>query len=250
MKKRYLTIAVLLFIFPISVLAIDNDNEFVVISETTKYYKTIELDHNLEVMDISNNRISKTYEITEEEYYSSNEKDINTLSDATVVTEYKKMVTSILKSGNVFRYKNKLIWNKLPAVRSYDVIGIGFTGNVKINSNIVFTQEACATLTGCTQYTTSYPQTFENGAGTTFKLPVGNFVSLTQTIYFDVEKNTSQTIINQSIYGDYSHSVRNITLDSAKKYTVNGNQGILLNTSVKDDFDAINQAKATWSGSW
>ncbi len=250
MKKRYLIIAVLLFffIFPINVLAVDN--EFVVISETTKYYKTVEFKHNLEVMNMSHNRISKTYEITEEEYYSSNDINVSPYADTTITTEYKKMTTSILKSGSVYRYKNVLVWNKLPAVRSYDIIGIGFSRSVKLKSNIVFSQEACTTITNCTKYTSNYPQIFSNGASTTFKLPVGDYISLSQTLYFDVEKNTTETIISQSAYGDYAHAISTISLDNAKKYTVNGSQGIVLNTSIKNSYDTINQAKATWSGSW
>lgn len=254
MKKRYLIIVVLLvlLIIPIKVLAKDNDdNEFVIISETTRYYKTIELKSNLDVMALNHsNFISRTYEITEDEYNSFADNGINPLGDATITTEYKKMTTSILKSGSLYRYKNVLVWNKLPKIRSYDIIGIGFMSNVKIKSNLVFTQEACTSLTDCTKSTTNYPQKFSNGAGTTFKLPVGDFVSLTQTLYFDVEKNTLETIISQNAYGDYAHATSTISLDNAKKYTVNGSQGIVLNTSIKDSYDTINQAKATWTGSW
>lgn len=252
-KLSYVFMFICFFILPICTFALtDEETDFYTISETKKYYKTIEyLDNSSSIVTFSlNNNRSVTYEITKEEYDAvNNNNGFTTLSSTVVNTAYKEMTTSISSNGKVYRYKNVLNWKQMPATRSYDIIGIGYLGSVKASSNIYFNQRYCTSLTNCTTTTTGTIQRFQSGVGVSFQLPTGNISTLTQTLYFDVEKNTSETIVKQTAYGDYSHATSVISSSNAKKYDVSGS-GILLNTSIVDYYDEINYARVTWSGSW
>lgn len=246
-KKIMSTIVFLLILFPLKCSALNSNEQFEVIAEETKYYKVIEFLPN-NMMSYNNSTLSKTYEITEEEYEQT-ENDINPLGSAEVNTAYKKMTTSISSNGKLYRYKNVLNWKNMPATRSYDIIGIGFLGSVKVKGTVYFNQESCTTISNCTNSSTSTIQKFQAGVGASFKLPTGNISILSQMLYFDVEKNTTSTIISQAAYGDYSHAQKTISMENAKKYVVSGS-GIVLNSSIQDYYDEISVAKATWSGTW
>ena len=239
-RKLFLIITMFIFL-PFIVKAeenIEQDNN----SYITKYYKTVT--YNNIVNAFYNNSV--TTEITEEEY---NSVDTSQPKSATVETTYKKLTSSITANGNNYRYKAVLQWKIIPSVRSYDIIGIGFYQNVKVkNNNLYFNQEYCISGGSCYNSSVNYPQIFSNGAGTSFALPSGSLSSLKETLYFDVEKNTTATITSQLAASDYSHATSIISLANSKKYTVNAN-GISLN-GVSSYYDNINAAKAYWSGSW
>lgn len=219
-----------------------------VLVETTKYYKTVTFLGSDNTYILNNNKLSTTTEITEEEYNNSNTL-IRTNSSTTIETTYKKMTATITANGNYYRYKNRLVWKNIPKVRSYDIIGIGFQTSVKIKGNTYFSQNYCVVNSGCTTTTTNSPKIFANGAGTSFKIPTGDLYQLDQTFYFDVEKNTQYTIINQTINGDYAHATSSISLANSKKYTMDFDK-IELDTSVVNNYDTISSAQATWSGTW
>ena len=238
----------LMFMFILIMPIVTKAEEFKIVSEDTKYYKTITTYNEINTCNFNNN-LSLTIEVTEEEYNNANESDISLLATGYTETTYKKMTTSILSNGSYYRYKNRLVWKNMPKVRSYDIIGIGFLSTVKMKNSAIFEQYYCPENSSCVTSTSHNPQTFTNGAGTTFKLPTGTLTQLEQTYYFDVTKNTSSTLNGQTAYGDYSHATSTITLTNAKKYTV-GTTGIVLNSSVTDYYDSITKATATWSGTW
>ena len=214
-----------------------------IILENTKYYKTVTY-----LVNSSNiNNLPVTYEITEEEYNNANVNEPK--ASSTIETTYKKMTTSITQNGSYYRYKNVLLWKIAPSTRSYDIIGIGFYNSVKVKGSTHFEQYYCYTGGSCYTTTTNYPQIFSTGAGTSFLLPSGNLSSLKQTFYFDVEKNTTATIIRQLAAGDYSHATSSISQTNSKKYSVNSN-GISLNGSIVSYYDNINTATAIWEGTW
>ena len=216
--------------------------------EITKYYKTVTFLASDNTYILNNNKLSTTTEITEEEYNNSNTL-IRTNSSTPIETTFKKMTATITANGNYYRYKNRLVWKNIPKVRSYDIIGIGFQTSVKIKGNTYFSQNYCVVNSGCTTTTTNSPKIFANGAGTSFKIPTGDLYQLDQTFYFDVEKNTQYTIINQTINGDYAHATSSISLANSKKYTMDFDK-IELDTSVVNNYDTISSAQATWSGTW
>ena len=231
------------FLIPSLVFANNNDDEtYKLLSQTTKYYKTITYE------DSSSKSI--TYEITKKEFDSV---DINDLKSnpTTYETTYKSMTTSILSSGNYYRYKNVLTWKNIPSTRSYDIIGIGFNQTVKVRSNsMYFDQYYCVSGGSCSTIYEHYPQTFISGAGASFQLPSGSLNTLVQTFYFDVEKNTNNTIYSQTAYGDYSHATSTISLNNSKKYSVIHSSGIVLDSSISSYYDSIPTATAIWTGSW
>lgn len=241
----------LCFLFLPSLVWAETESDFVIVSENTKYYKTVTY-RNSQLYSLNNNVSSETFEISEVEYNSIQPDSLVLLSNYSgeVETTYKSMTTTISTNGSYYRYKVVLNWKNIPSTRSYDIIGIGFLGSVKVRNNLNFQQYYCVTSSGCTTSTTNYPQIFSSGAGTTFKLPTGNLYSLKQTLYFDVEKNTTSTIILQEAYGDYSHATSSISLTNAKKYSVVANVGISLNSSITSYYDTISVAKAGWSGTW
>lgn len=68
-------------------------------------------------------------------------------------------------------------------------------------------------------------------------------------MYFDVQKNTSSTIITQYAYGDYAHATKSVSLSKASDYMVTTG-GINHSSDSITYYDEISTARATWSGSW
>lgn len=240
MKKALILVLFLSLLIPnISYAKETNDSD--ILYQSTKYYKTV-------INKNENQIISNTMEISQQEY--DNYKQISN-PKASVETIYKKIISTISVNGNYYRYKANLNWKSIPSNRSYDILGIGFYSSVKVkNNNVYFSQNYCLTSGSCYTTYTHSPQIFNKGAGTTFHLPSGNLSSLSEEFYFDVEKNTNSTIINQMAAADHSHAIQSISLTNAKKYTVSGSAGIVLNSSITSYYDAINPAIEYWSGSW
>lgn len=239
MRKSLIALLFLFLLLP-NISKAEEITDFDTIYQQTKYFKTI---------INKNNRItSSTEEISKKEY-----DDYNTISNpkASVETVYKKITSTITANGNYYRYTANLHWKNIPSTRSYDILGIGFYSSVKVkNNNVYFSQNYCITGGSCYTTSTHSPQVFTTGAGTTFLLPSGNLSSLDEVMYFDVAKNTNLTIINQMAAADHSHAIQSISLTNAKKYTVSGSAGIVLNSSITSYYDAISPAIQYWSGSW
>lgn len=249
MKKIFIGTLLAIFIFPITTFA--QEDEFKVIAQETKYYKTIIVNSNFNSLNSKEqlNGNSNSVEITKEEYENAPEGNISTYANGSVETTYKRLTTSILNNGSTYRYQANLTWKNIPSTRSYDIIAIGHNSNVKCNGLIYFSQTYCLTNGTCRTLSTHYPKQFSTGVGTSFQVPTGNLKSLSQTLYFDVTKNTSSTITAQYAYGDYSHATSNVSLSQSKQYSV-GTSGIYLNGSVEGHYDTIPTAVASWNGSW
>lgn len=248
MKKVFLGIMAFALLIPQMTLAKENsDFVYEKLAETVKYYKTIE-NINQQFSMQSLNTLSETVEISKEEYDSiKSENGIN--GSGSTETTYKKLTTTISSNGSKYRYSATLNWKTFPSTRSYDVIAIGNLSNVKYSSNLNFSQYYCTTSGACRTLTSYYSKISSSGAGAAFKLPTGNLSVLTQSISFDVEKNTSASIISQSAYGDYSHATSEVTSSQAQNYNI-GTSGIVFTNGVGNYYDDIMPAIATWSGSW
>jgi len=224
-----------------------NDEKLQVLSQTVKYYKTISNSNSSTInnyLDTENKTI--TIEITEEEYNNANV-DVRPMNF--IETTYKKLISTIYQNGSYYRYSATLTWKNIPSTRSYDIMGIGFYRSVKIlNNNVYFYQDYCQTNGTCKRSSTYVPQVFDGGAGVSFKIPDENLTSLSQTIYFDVTKNSTGTVVSQLAAADYAHATKTITMTNSKKYTVNS-AGITLN-GISSYYDSINTANTTWNGSW
>ncbi len=257
--KIGLFILLALLFIPTLVSAEEDDwEDYTLEGETTKYFKTI-THYNVslnptEIMNVlGGNSYSETIEITEEEYEMANVAGMNSynLNDMTVIeTTYKKMITQLYSYGSGYRYKNQLVWKNFPSVRSYDIIAIGYYPSVTINGSVNFIQSFCVTGDGCYSNSNDYPQQFVGGISTVFKLPVGTLNSLDETIYFNVKKNTTSTIIEQVAAGDYSHATTSTALLNAVNHSVIQDYGIALDSSIISNYDSMTAAVVHWYGSW
>lgn len=217
---------------------INKDLSGELVAQNNKYYKTI-------YTDLNGNSYST--EITENEYNNQGSMDPR----GTVTTEYKSMVTTITQLTSTFRYKVTLNWRQIPAVHSYDIIGIGFGDNVYISSPVYFSYNYCVSSGDCTTSTQYYDRKkLSTGGSVVYKLPGSQAISLAAVLYYDVSKNTTDTITRLDMYGDYAHATTNsVTSTQYTNYTIN-RYGIVLYDDVPNYYDAIPTAQSTWGGSW
>lgn len=212
------------------------------VSTVTKYYKTIS------TLPYNSNKIqSTTYEITEEEYENAEEPERNNII---IETTYKKLTVTITHLTNAYKYKAKLHWKLIPAVRSYDIMSIGYFASVTPAVDPEFIQEYCNVDGNCYESHTHYLKTSSTGLGAMFHLPSGNLSSLDQTFQVIVTKtNPNSTIISQKATADYSHATQTISYNNAKKFTVSIG-GISLDSTILSYYDGISCAETTWNGTW
>ena len=166
-----------------------------------------------------------------------------------VETTGKKMTTTIIAVNGRYRYKVSLEWKNMPSTRSYDIIGIGIDPEVKIASGLYFQSNYCYSSSNCSSNGVNAQKITSNGATSTFKLPSATVVSLSSYLYFEVEKNTSDTITELKAYGDYSHATKSISLTNAKNHSINRG-GISLDSSISGYYDSMTTAIATLTCSW
>lgn len=187
-------------------------------------------------------------EITEEDY---NAEVVMPLSDGYTETTYKKMRTTIAANGSYYRYKVTLTWKIMPAVRSYDIIGIGcmssavyIVGNTQRFSQTYCIENSC---TNTASYNTR--STGANGSGVNFKVPSSTSITSMQSFfYYDVYKNTN-TVTYMLAYGDYAHATQTISEGASQGFWVN-QVGIRLDDEISSYYDSIDSADAEWEGSW
>lgn len=214
----------------------NKDIKGTVVAQNNKYYKTIYTNLNGDTYSM---------EITKNEYDNQSLMDTR----ATVSTEYKNMVTTITRLTDEFRYKVTLNWNKIPSTKSYDVIGIGINNNVKINSLLHFSYTYSNSNGEYTTSTLNYgKKSISTGGSIVYKVPT-NIYSLSTVLYYEVAKNTSNTITRLDMCGDYSHATSNVSTTTANNHNITID-GILLGTSSISYYDAIPCADATWLGTW
>ena len=200
-----------------------------------KYYKTVYPTYGN----------SYTVEVTEDEYYNH---DNNTLGQ--VVTNYKTLLSSIAANGSYYRFKTSMSWNNVPNVKSYDVIGIGFSGLIHIYNGITFyysyTTSSGATTTSYSYFDKNYSET---GGTATYKLP-SSFVGSSAMIYFDVAKDSNAgTITTLNMCGDYAHATQTVTGAQAASHSIDIG-GIAFSSSVINKFDSMPCAGSTLSVNW
>lgn len=242
-----------LLVMPLMVRAKDivAEDEFTVVGETTKYYKTVSVLNDSQVMSIIAPEVTSfTTEITKEEYDSVDLHDLYHLNESrTVQTDYKILKTSLLNNNTIYRYRVDLTWKNIPKVRSFDIIAIGHYSSVERYGLPVFNQSYCMGNGECYDGMAATIITGVNGTGLVFELPTDSLTNLTQYMYFDVKKSSSTTVKHQTVAGDYAHAVKTITYANAKKLSVNI-AGIIHDSSVESYYDTIGAAIVNWEGSW
>ena len=216
----------------------NKDLDATLLSQTTRYYKTVYPTYGN----------GYTIEITEDEYNSSNNGGSNILG--IVNTEYKTIVSSISQNGNKYRYNVSTAWKIMPSTRSYDIIGIGFSNPVYISSSVYFNftyANSAGAYTTSTQYYNK--KSTSTGGAAVYKLPSGTIKSLSANLYYDVSKNTTNTITNLAICGDYAHATSSVPAANISNYSI-GISGINLGSTIGGYYDATPCAMEYASVSW
>lgn len=214
----------------------NKDLNATLVSKTEKYYKTIYT--GLDGRETS-------VEVTKEEY--NNQGTIT--PRGTVTTEYRQVVSTLSQNGNKYRFKVSVAWRKMPSVKSYDIIGIGFDDPVYIDSSVYFNYYWCNSSGDCTTASDHYgKKQLSTGGTAVYKFP--NYAnSLSSALWYDVSKNTSNTITSLTMYGDYSHATTAVSVSNTSDHNITYD-GILLGSSIYGYYDATPCAITTWGGSW
>ena len=155
-----------------------------------------------------------------------------------VTTLWLHEVGTISQNGSKYRYKNSVNWTSPPPERYFDVIGIGFDTRVAIDSSVYFNyvyMNASGNYTSSTLYYNK--KSTASGGTTTYKLP-STLYSLSANIYFDVSKNTTDTLTELEFCGDYAHSLSSVTSSQAANHAI-GPLGIDFDASVYNYFNQI-----------
>lgn len=250
MKKMFLLITFLSFpLFANAEISGNNVQDgYEIVSSNEKYYKTEYFNDNL--MFYSNNKVSRTTEISKEEYDLANvsSPNIELHNNISVETEYKKLNVSILKSGSNYRYQGILEWKNMPSTRSYDIFGIAYRPSVYANVSSYQTYY-CLKSGGCYTESNYSIKKSSTGIGVSFKLPDKEIRTLKSTLTLDVYKNVDATIIEQYAVGDYAHATKSISLSSSQNYTLD-TLGIHLNSSINSYYDEISSASSRINCNW
>ena len=176
-------------------------------------------------------------ELTEQQFYEQTSGQV-AAPLGEVTTQWIHEVATISQNGSKYRYKNSVNWTNLPPDRYFDVIGIGFDNAVAIDSSIYFNygyMNASGNYTTSTLYYNK--KSTATGGTTTYKLP-STMYSLSANIYFDVSKNTTDTLTMLEFCGDYAHSLSSVTWSQAANHAI-GPLGIDFDASVYYYFNQI-----------
>jgi hypothetical protein len=216
----------------------NKDLDATLVASTTKYYKTV----------VPMYGMSYSVEITPFEYFNQgNAHLLDTLS-----TFYRTEVTTISQNGSTkYRYKLSTLWLNWPSVASYDIMGIGFINSVYISSNNVMFNYIYGDANG--DFTTSTVwydrKKTATGGSVVYKMP-SNVISLSSNLFFDVKKNTNDTLTSLTMCGDYAHAGSTVTTSQAANHTITSG-GIVHDPSVIYYYDDTPCCYATVTGiSW
>lgn len=205
------------------------------VAQSNKYYKVV------------TPMYGQSYVVEVSPSEALNQPENNTLGYVT--TQYINEVSTISANGSKYRYKNTVNWLNIPENKSFDVIAIGFINSVFIDSNVYF-RFSYADSSGTWHNSTLYydKKNTSTGGSTTYKIPT-TLYGLSALLYFDVSKNTTDTLTNLTMCGDYAHSLESIGQLSAANHAVNSG-GIQFSSSVYDYFNEIPCATAMTSVNW
>ena len=203
--------------------------------------------------------------ITEQEYNAADDDNysiiVNDVNPSIVETTYKKLTTTITYLSNTkrYRFKNDLVWKKMPSNRSYDNFGIAINNSVVevVSGSEYFKttynrEDKCLLTNKLETITNAKWAKGATGYGLSFKLPndttktyswndlagnpypcndgdpfpgyIGN-----KTVPLNVTSISSYMYFDVvkvgstsplSAYGSYQHSVKSISLDIAMSFEI------------------------------
>ena len=213
----------------------NKDLDAELVAQSNKYYKIVTPMYGT----------SYVIEVSQNEYL--NQSGNNLLGQVT--TEYINEVSTISSNGSKYRYKNSVSWLNIPPNKSYDIIAIGFINSVYIDSYIYY-KHSYADSSGTWHNSTLFydKKNTSLGGSVVYKIPP-ELYGLSAMIYFDVSKNTTDTLASITMCGDYAHSYDTVTQYQAANHVINSG-GIQLDTSVYNLFEHIPCASTTAHVNW
>ena len=216
----------------------NKDLNATLVATTHKYFKII------------NPMYGSSYvtEATEQEYLQHTMGQVNEPLGE-VMTYWIHEVSTISENGSKYRYKNSVSWYNIPDEKYYDVTGIGFINSVYIDSSVYFNYTYANSSGNYTTSTMYYDKKSTSTGGTTvYKIP-SNIVMLSSAIFFDVSKNTTDTLTGLQFCGDYAHALYQVSASQAANHGVNSG-GIIFDPSVYNNYNQIPCAYASVSVNW
>ena len=214
----------------------NKDLDATLVASSTKYYKTVVPMYGL----------SYSVEVTPLEYFNHGDAQVLDI----LSTYYRTEVSTISQNGTKYRYKISTSWLNWPSVASFDVTGIGFIDSVYISSPNVYFNFLYSDNDGEHTSTVWYDRKkTQYGGSVVYKMP-SNVTSLSSNLYFDVKKNTNDTLTELEMCGDYAHAMTPVTQTQAANHTISSG-GIVHDPSVYSYYDAVPCCYASVSGiSW
>ena len=204
----------------------NKDLDATLVASNTKYYKTV----------VPTYGQSYSVEVTPLEYMQHQQQGTAQIQGI-LYTYYRQEVSTISANGTTkYRYKLSTIWTNWPSVYSYDVTAIGFINSVYISSPSVYFNFVYGDATGNHSSTAYYDKKKTSlGGSAVYKMPT-NVISLSTNIFFDVMKNTNDTLTELEFCGDYAHALYSVTSTQAANHVVNSG-GIDFDGSVINYYD-------------
>lgn len=202
----------------------NKDLDATLVASSTKYYKTV----------VPMYGMSYSVEVTPQEYLNHGDAQIL----GTLTTYYRRAVSTISENGTKYRYKLSNGWLNWPPVASYDIMAIGFEDSVYISSNNVYFNYYYIDDDGAHTSTVWYDRKkTSTGGSVVYKMP-SNVISLSSQLYFDVKKNTTDTLTGLTMCADYAHAMSNVTSSQAANHGISSG-GIVHDASVVNYYDAV-----------
>jgi len=270
-RKFILLVVFTIMLIPNSVFAEDYINDLgVVISEedynnlrtiyTEKYISVLDQEkyNQIKNMNLNYDDVQKTVkyikseynhvtgetletEVTKEEYDNAS---VAPQTRTTVVeTAYKHTSLALIKTSEAndtafFSYT--CLWKIMPAVRSFDVNGVRFSGMEKVNG----TQQGKQVYTlngenGFVQYNFNGTNinNFSNGFGISMNLLNSNVTYLESTI----DASMAITAYPASLFASYQHAIEDVSLATSKNYTLGVGLGdvFVFNDGIGSKYDGM-----------
>jgi hypothetical protein len=199
------------------------------VNQNSKYYKTV----------VPYYGASYTVEVTLMEYLNSLNGNLNQPLDISYTYYYEIISTISARNNNKYRYKISVHWLNMPDEAYFDVIGIGFMDDVYIDSTVYFGYSYDYSDNTHIQSTVYYDRkSTATGGSVVYDIPDDNIVSLSATLYYDVSKETNDTITSLEMCGDYAHAWDPVTQYQAANHAISY-YGIGFDSSVVSYFEAV-----------
>jgi hypothetical protein len=206
----------------------NKDIEATIVGATTKYYKTV----------VPYFGARYTTEVTFAEYLNSQSINGNQPLDYSYTYYYEIVSTISARNNGKYRYKISVNWLNMPPDNYFDVIGIGFCDDVYIDSTVYFVYSYDYPDSTHIQSTYFYDKkSTAVGGSAVYELPTNN-VSLSATLYYDVSKDTNDTITELEMCGDYSHAIYSVYPQQAANHSISY-YGITFDSSVVLNFEQV-----------